>query len=70
MQEASPPFDSPDAAAQVAHDILRRAPAGEYPYLAELAAERVVQAECDFGDEFEVGLDLLLDSMERAIERQ
>lgn len=55
--------------AQVAHDILRQVPAGEYPYLAELATERVMQANYDFGDEFEVGLDLLLDSLERAIER-
>jgi AcrR family transcriptional regulator len=70
VQEASLPFDSPEDAAQVAHDILRQAPAGEYPYLAELAAERVMQAGYDFGDEFEVGLDLLLDSLERAIERQ
>jgi hypothetical protein len=29
-----------------------------------------MQAGYDFGDEFEVGLDLLLDSLERAIERQ
>jgi len=28
-----------------------------------------MQADYDFGDEFEVGLDLLLDSLERAIER-
>ena len=69
VQETSLPFDSPEDAAQVAHDILRQAPAGEYPYLAELAAERVMQADYDFGDEFEVGLDLLLDSLERAIER-
>lgn len=68
-QETSLPFDSPKDAAQVAHDILRQSPAGEYPYLAELAAERVMQADYDFGDEFEVGLDLLLDSLERAIER-
>jgi AcrR family transcriptional regulator len=69
VQETSLPFDSPEDAAQVAHDILRQAPAGEYPYLAELAAERVMQADYDFGDEFEVGLDLLLDSLQRAIER-
>jgi AcrR family transcriptional regulator len=70
VQEASLPFESPEDAAQVAHDILTQAPAGEYPYLAELAAERVLQAGYDLGDEFAVGLDLLLGSLERAIERQ
>jgi AcrR family transcriptional regulator len=69
VQEASLPFDSPEEAERVAHDILEQAPAGEFPYLAELATERVLQGDYHFGDEFEVGLDLLLDSLERAIER-
>ncbi|KAA0086577.1 hypothetical protein CIW52_01200 [Mycolicibacterium sp. P9-64] len=60
---------SPEDAAQVASDILEQAPTGEYPYLTELTTERVLQGDCHFGDEFEVGLDLLLDSLERAIER-
>lgn len=69
VQEASLPFDSPEEAEQVAHDILELAPTGEFPYLAELATERVLRGDYHFGDEFEVGLDLLLDSLERAIER-
>lgn len=64
MQEASLPFDSPEDAAQVAHDILSQAPAGEYPYLAELAAQRVVQADYDFGTS-----SRSVSSLERVIER-
>jgi hypothetical protein len=36
------------------------------PYLTELAAEHVLQPGCHYGDEFEIGLDLILDALERA----
>ena len=37
---------------------------GEFPHLAELAIEHVLQPGYDYGDEFEFGLDLILDSFE------
>lgn len=58
LQEANLPADTPDSTA--AEAILTSAPAGEYPYLAEFAVERVLQPDYDFAAEFEVGLDLLL----------
>jgi hypothetical protein len=64
VQQASLPFDSPEDAAQVAHDILSQAPTGGYPYLAELACERVMQADYDFGTS-----SRSVSSLERAIER-
>jgi hypothetical protein len=39
----------------------------EYPYLAELATEQVLQPGYDHGDEFEYGLDLILDGLERLL---
>ena len=38
-----------------------------YPNLAELTTEYVTQPGYDFGDSFEIGLDLLLDGIEAAV---
>jgi Tetracyclin repressor-like, C-terminal domain len=45
--------------------ILEQLPADEYPYLTELTIEHVLQPGYDYGDEFEFGLDLILDGLER-----
>jgi AcrR family transcriptional regulator len=66
LQEASLPFDTAEETAQVAQQIARRMPAGEYPYLAELATEHVLRPGYRYGDEFEIGLALILDALERA----
>jgi AcrR family transcriptional regulator len=63
LQEASLPFSSGDATAE---EIARHMPAGEYPHLAEIAAVHVLQPGYQYGDEFEIGLDLILDALERA----
>lgn len=41
-------------------------PTDEYPYLAEMAAAHVLQPGYEYGHEFETGLDLILDALERA----
>jgi len=64
LQEAGLPFDSATAP-DVAGAILAQFPSREYPYLAELTAEHVLQPGYDYGDEFEFGLDLILDGLER-----
>jgi AcrR family transcriptional regulator len=66
LQEASLPFDTGKEAAQVAQDISAMMPGGEYPYLAEIAAVHVIQPGYQYGQEFETGLDLILDALERA----
>jgi AcrR family transcriptional regulator len=66
LQEASLPFDTGEEAAQVAQDISAMMPGGEYPYLAEIAAVHVLQPGYQYGQEFETGLDLILDALERA----
>jgi hypothetical protein len=38
----------------------------EYPYLVEFATEHVGRPGYDFGDEFEYGLDLILDALAQA----
>jgi AcrR family transcriptional regulator len=66
LQEASLPFDTAEETAEVAQQILKQLPAADYPYLTELTVEHVLQPGYDYGDEFEFGLDLLLDGLERA----
>jgi AcrR family transcriptional regulator len=66
LQEASLPFDTGQEAAQVAQDISAMMPGGEYPYLAEMATVHVLQPGYQYGREFETGLDLVLDALERA----
>lgn len=61
--ELSLPFDTSEEVAEVAGNILRDSAAGEYPYLAEMAIDRVIKAGYDYGDEFEFGLDLILDGL-------
>lgn len=46
--------------------ILAQVPADEYPPIAELATFHVLQPGYDYGDEYQFGLDLILDSLERA----
>src|SRR5215469_16196986 len=69
LQEASLPFDTGEEAAQVAEDIFGRFAAGQYPYLTEMAMAHVVQPGYAYGDEFETGLDLILDSLQAAADR-
>ena len=66
LQEASLPFDTAEETADVAEMIFRQLPPDEYPYLTELTVEHVLQPGYDYGNEYEFGLDLILDGLERA----
>ena len=65
LQEATLPFDSAEQTAEVAEMILSGLQPDEYPHLTELAVEHVLQPGYSYGDEFEFGLDLILDGLER-----
>ncbi len=45
--------------------FLDQFPAEEYPHLAELTIGHVLLPGYDYGNEFEFGLDLILDGLER-----
>ena len=64
LQEASLPFDDTNVV-EVAGPIKDALPIGEYPYMAELAAELVLRPGYAFSNEFTFGLDLILDGLER-----
>ena len=69
LQEASLPFDTPEKTTQVAQEIFGQFAAGTYPHLTELTIQHVLQPGYHYGGEFEIGLDLILDALERAAER-
>jgi AcrR family transcriptional regulator len=66
LQEASLPFDTPEETAEVAQAIMAEFPADEYPHLTELTVAHVLQPGYDYGNEYLFGLDLILDSLDRA----
>jgi AcrR family transcriptional regulator len=66
LQEAALPFKGPDSVGDIAEPMLQRFPAGEYPHLVEMATEYILQPGYDFGDEFEFGLNVILDALSRS----
>jgi AcrR family transcriptional regulator len=69
MQEKSLPFHTEEETAAMAHLMLAQLPVNEYPYLAELTADHVLQPGYSYADEFPLGLDLLLDGLEGWLEQ-
>lgn len=68
LQEAALPFNGPDAAAEVTTSIIGHFSDGQYPHLVEIATEHVLQPGYDFGDEFDFGLNVILDGLVRTIQ--
>ncbi|MGO9079237.1 MAG: TetR/AcrR family transcriptional regulator C-terminal domain-containing protein [Streptosporangiaceae bacterium] len=66
LQEASLPFDTAEETVEMAQMIMARFPPDEYPHLTELTLEHVLQPGYDYGNEYEFGLALILDGLERA----
>jgi AcrR family transcriptional regulator len=65
MQDRALPFDTPEDTGAMAAAMLARFPVGEFPFLAAFMREHVLKPGYDYGDEFEYGLDLILDALER-----
>jgi len=63
LQEVSLPFEGPDDVPELAEEILAQMPADEYPNFVEFAREHVLQPGYDFGNEFDIGLGMVLDGI-------
>jgi AcrR family transcriptional regulator len=59
------PFETSQETAELAQDIMGRFSAQQYPHLTELTVKHVLQPGYDYVEEFEYGLDLILDGLER-----
>ena len=66
LQEQSLAFGTREETSELARAFLLQFPTEEYPRLAELTIEHVLQPGYDYGDEYEFGLDLILDGLEKS----
>jgi AcrR family transcriptional regulator len=60
------PFETAEEVADVAQTMLSPFAAGDYPNLEAFITEHAMRPDYDYGDEFEYGLDLILDGLARA----
>lgn len=66
LQEASLPATGDADMAELADAIVGQFPPGAYPNLVEITVGHVLQPGYDFTKEFDFGLDLILDGLERS----
>jgi AcrR family transcriptional regulator len=64
LQQINIPLQSREQVAEVGESILKQL-AGEYPHLAEMITDHAMKPGYDYSKEFEFGLDLILDGLER-----
>jgi AcrR family transcriptional regulator len=64
LQQINIPLQSSEQVAEVGQDILRQL-SGAYPNLAEMITDHAMQPDYDYAEEFEFGLDLILDGLEK-----
>jgi AcrR family transcriptional regulator len=67
LQEAALPFQGTDTAADVTEPIMQRFRTDQYPHLVEMATEYILQPGYDFGEEFEFGLNVILEALTRSL---
>jgi AcrR family transcriptional regulator len=65
LQQINLPSQTSEEATELAENILGELPADKYPHLAEMLTEHAMKPGYDYADEFEFGLDLILDGLER-----
>jgi AcrR family transcriptional regulator len=64
LQQINIPLQSREQVAVVGESILRQM-AGDYPHLAEMITKHAMKPGYDYSKEFEFGLDLILEGLER-----
>jgi len=70
IQEASLPATSGEEMADLTDEIVETLPVDKYPHLMELTTEHILQPGYDFGNEFEFGLNLILEGLDRSQKRR
>ena len=67
LTEQNLPFETGEQTQAVAAQIFEHLPPGAFPHLVELTTEHVLKPGYSYAKEFEYGLDLILDGLERAL---
>jgi hypothetical protein len=64
MQEVNLPFRNQSQLAAMTGAIVDQFPRADFPYLFELTVEHVLQPGYHYGNEFDVGLEVILDGID------
>jgi AcrR family transcriptional regulator len=67
LQELSLPFEPGADLAELGQQMMAALPEGQLPYFREFTLDHALRPGYDFGDEFEVTLDLVLDGLARRL---
>ncbi|CAN5462025.1 TetR/AcrR family transcriptional regulator C-terminal domain-containing protein [soil metagenome] len=70
LQEVHLPFRDESELAAMTGAIMEEFPASDFPHLFEMTLEHVLQPGYDYGTEFDVGLELVLDGVTAALRRE
>jgi AcrR family transcriptional regulator len=65
LQQMNLPYHTTAEHEEFAGNILRQLSVDEYPHLTEMIIEHAMNPSYDYAEEFEFGLDLILDGLER-----
>jgi AcrR family transcriptional regulator len=65
LWQVNMPFETKAELVDMAQDFMRQIPVDEYPYVIEHAEQHLAPSSPDGATEFEFGLDLILDGLER-----
>ncbi len=66
LSEAALPINGPETVSEVAESMMLQYLAEAYPNLLEFTNEHILKPGYDFGAEFEFGLNLILDGLDRS----
>ncbi len=66
LQAAALPFEGPEGPQEVAGPVQELMAAGEYPHMTEMVTGYYLQPGYDFADEFDLGLNMVLDAIAAA----
>jgi len=69
LQEVNLPFNDEDDLGEMVETIMPNLSPDDYPHLLELTTEHVLQPGYNYGNEFDYGLGLILDSLDAAAHR-
>ena len=70
LTELNLPMGADESVEDFVEEIRSMLPADEYPHLVEMITDQVVGQDYAYADEFEFGLDLILDSVERHLAQE
>ena len=65
LQDTNLPFQTPEQLEELAATIMQQLPVDEYPHFVELTVEHVLQPGWAYANEFEFGLEFILDGLEQ-----